>query len=214
LIAYLAKASPDSLPALADSYTTLQTGLAEMENAMLAAYLDPRNPSWWGMEPYFAVHPIQDPANQAKLWDYLLNRRPDGRRPDEMVYSLRNSVLSATDVEANFWKLRRRPAPFISPRVLNGFLELANTASDTAFVETLLKEHAQVTITNDLDLAAFYRALRLPNIAPAVKKSKVAQDSICSIMRTATKTIGYDDLGDVVARAVPIVDCQTLIQGL
>lgn len=211
LAALFRAGNPSMQMTYADSFHSMQVGLDLLETAVVDVYLDPRHPYWYGIERYFMIQPIRGDANQKRILGYLRDRK-DGRRPDEMIYALREMRMTPAEVENNFNVLRGKPAILITSKVMMGFLELANTAgADPALFERLFREHRTVSVTNDEDLKAFYATLKLPLVRQSVRTSKVAQEAVCQIMKSAADNLGFDDYGDVVARQVPVRSCAELI---
>ncbi|MBS1963656.1 MAG: hypothetical protein JST04_15685 [Bdellovibrionales bacterium] len=211
LAAMVRAATPSLQMSYADSLHSMRAGLDLLETAFVDVYLTPNHPFWYGIERYFAIEPIRGDENQKRILNYLLTRA-DGRRPDEMIYALRETKLSPEAVANLFTTTRSKPNVLITSRVFDGFLSLAqNAGSDPAFIEMLFKQHASVTVSNDVDLAGFYAALELPRVKAVLKSSKTAQDAVCAIMKSAADNLGFDDYGDAVARKIPVKTCAELI---
>lgn len=186
LVAILKAASPSLQLAYATDFQIVDGGQDLIESAMLEVYLRPNHPYWFGLEAYFFARPLRLVENQKRLYQYLLGSTPD-RRPDEMIYALREMRMTPTQVEATLKALHEKGNPLVTSRVFSGYLHLANGAgAATPLIEKLFKEHAHVIVTNENDLKAFYEALALPKIKAAIRNSPTAKQSLCSIRSTSS----------------------------
>lgn len=212
LVNFLRAANPSMQMTYADSFRAVEASQDLIESAMIDVYLDLRHPYWYGIETYFLSRPLKLAANQKRIIDYLVGATP-GRRPDEMIYSLREMRMTPAEVDALFAAVRGKTQTLITSAVFSGYLHLANNAGSTnAFIEKLFKQHEQVSITNDRDLKAFYEALALPKVKAVIRTSETAKQAICMIMKSASQNLGFDDYGDVVAREIPVKTCAELTE--
>ncbi|MBC7386801.1 MAG: hypothetical protein H7301_11660 [Cryobacterium sp.] len=194
----------------ADALRFLTVGSQELEDVLLNIYRDPKNELPNGLERYFFFKPIQKIENQKLLLSDLANHGPE-RRPDEMVYSLRNMHLSPSELE-NFLKaLKGKPNILQTARVLIGFLYLAqNSDVGSSFLEKLFSQYRFVNIATDEQLQAFYEAIKLPLIRSTLESSPQARKDACLILGSASNNLGFDDDGDAVPQKFLVKTCSDL----
>lgn len=210
LIEFLRNANPSLQMTYADVFRSVEAAKGQIETAMLDVYLEPNHPYWYGIETYFMSRPILSPSNQKRMLTFLITPT-DSRRPESMLYALKEMKLSASEFTKAYTAIRNRKNGMMTGAVLLGWLNIAvRSGISPSGIEKIFLDHRSTTLQNGSELKAFYDTLALPGIRSITRTSKTAQDTICRMMKSMTPTPVYDEFGELMQAGTPIRSCAEL----
>lgn len=208
----LREAGESHQAALAGAYRAVEYGKDLIENTMVDVYLKKNHSSWYAIEDYFLARPIQSASNQKRVLS-MLTSPTDSRRPESVVYGLKDMKLSADEFTNAYAAVHMRKNRIMNGYVIAGWMNLGVRAGvPAASLEKILADERGSSISTEDELKAFYTMLKLPAVRSLAQTSKSAKENICRILRTSRLDPVYDEFGDLVKAAVPVKPCEEVLK--